>query len=65
MTTVNSADFCNMVTLLEYSELIGAFQALTDADAPMLCLDVVLERMIAAFGLTEAEAMVDSIAFDS
>lgn len=61
----NPTDFRDMVNQLEDSELIGAFQALTDADAPMLCLDFVLERMITAFGLTEAEAMVDSIAFDS
>ena len=64
MTKPTPTDFRDMVNQLEDSELAGAFQALTDADAPMLCLDLVLERMIAAFGLTKAEQIVDSIAFE-
>ena len=46
---------------LENNELIVAYKALIDADAPFACLDIILGRMIDAYGLDEAEAMVDAL----
>ncbi|ACT65580.1 predicted protein [Cyanophage PSS2] len=55
----NAELFASTAARLQDNELIVAYKALLDADAPFACLDIILGRMIDAFGLDEAEKMVD------
>lgn len=65
MTKATPAEFLSIVGRLEDSELAGAYKALADINAPMICLDILLERMVDSLGLAQAEQIVDSIAFEA
>ena len=62
MTTSPTDNFKAVVNKLNTSELAGAYKALYESNAPMQCLEVILNRIVDEQGQEFAEGLVDTLA---
>ena len=54
-------EFLTTVSRLEDDQLADAYTRLKAIDAPMGCIDVLLERMLDRLGIEEAHRIVDTV----